>query len=314
MRVGLILAAVVIPAFLLAGCEAAPEYVASARDFRDYESWRVIDYSIGQANPLLGGAHRGGDERYSRRVYLRPGSVMKDSAWAVGTIILKETFTWEDSVRRLSPSDGVLAMVKRGRRFNPRGSGWEWFSLSENGRIVSRGGDRVGMCNVCHRYAVVQDRGMDFVFAAPTEFEYDGRDLLDHRHWPQVDQLRGRDPFLTHIRDVHDSLVTRRVYKKQLLANPDTDSLGYPIGTVFLKEILRRGYVVAILARAKRGGGFNPDNGGWEWFVVDPASFVIRERGASAAEDACNRCHQKANSPGKGRDFVFRHPGDPFNR
>lgn len=293
-------------------CDPRQEYIAHENDFRQYASWRVIDYTIGQSNPLLGGAHRGNDERYSRRVYINSQVKNSGSGFPAGTIIVKETFLWKNGEKEYSPSDGILAMVKRGKRFNPAGNGWEWFFLSRNGRqIVNRGGSDLGMCNICHRYAVVQEGGRDYVFVHPTEFICDGAEFPLYRQWNKINTLDGPDPFLQTVEDPDDPSATRRVYKKQLLANPDFSE--YPVGVMYVKEIIRQGFLTDILAQVKRGGDFNPENGNWEWFIIEPESFVIKSRGANLADGACNRCHARANAIGDGVDFVYHHPGDPFN-
>jgi hypothetical protein len=42
---------------------------------------------------------------------------------------------------------------------------------------------------------------------------------------------------------------------------------------------------------AKRGGTFNSQHKGWEWFVIDPASGTIASRADTLMGGLCNSCH-----------------------
>ena len=99
-------------------CDPRTEFVASEKNFRNYQTWPAIYYTIGQSNPLLGGAHRGNDELYSRRMYMNPSAKIVNSffgsRYSTGSIIIKETFTWINGEKHYSPMDGLVAMVKRG--------------------------------------------------------------------------------------------------------------------------------------------------------------------------------------------------------
>ena len=61
----------------------------------------------------------------------------------------------------------------------------------------------------------------------------------------------------------------------------------------------------------KRGGDFNPDNGNWEWFMLDPVNQMVMKRGGATDQDdvvlGCNVCHSAAPTRGGG-DYVFNHP------
>ena len=64
-----------------------------------------------------------------------------------------------------------------------------------------------------------------------------------------------------------------------LNAAPPAGADQFPVGTRLVKAIDG----ADLHAMAKRGGDFNPDGGGWEWFelVLDGADPVIRWRGAA---------------------------------
>ena len=80
----------------------------------------------------------------------------------------------------------------------------------------------------------------------------------------------------------------RRIYKKQLQANPDTTQAGYPVGTIIVKEIQQNGAVTELTGMVKRGGAFNTANNGWEWFTLDPATSGIMARGSDLMSGMCN--------------------------
>lgn len=96
---------------------AAPaELVATAADFRGYESWTRFDRGVFGFVP----AHPDGATTVFVNRLPEPGS----TTFPVGTIIVRQTEAgpreaWE-----------VHAMVKRGGEFNPLGAvGWEYFDL-----------------------------------------------------------------------------------------------------------------------------------------------------------------------------------------
>jgi hypothetical protein len=73
-------------------------------------------------------------------------------------------------------------------------------------------------------------------------------------------------------------------------------SVPYPIGTII--------QLVPAEAMVKRGGGFDPQNGDWEYFVIDPSSgeTKIAQRGRQEVVNIgppCFSCHSAA------RDFDF---------
>jgi hypothetical protein len=53
------------------------------------------------------------------------------------------------------------------------------------------------------------------------------------------------------------------------------------------------------MVMVKRGAGFNPAGGDWEYMALNGAGVSVRERGPLAS---CNSCHAKQ----KEADFVFR--------
>ena len=202
-------------------------------------------------------------------------------------------------------------MVKRGGSFNPEGGGWEWFVLTPDlSKIMAQGGAEVmeGMCNQCHGMAKGQE-GMDMVFTHPKEFTAKEEDFVDYSKWKKIDATNKPHPKLM---EAHKG-GTRYVYKKQSLANPDTE-WGYPIGTIIVKEVKKGGKIISVTAMAKRGGDFNKEHNGWEWFIFDSKGKAIKDRGADLMSNMCNGCHAATKDPEFGKDYVFKHPDDPYNK
>ena len=298
------------------GTNSGTEFIASAQDVAKYGTWSAVDYSIGGTNPALGSAHMGLDNAFSRRIFKSASAVPSSSGYPVGSILVKETFTWQNGVKTFPATGGVFAMAKRGGTFNPQGGGWEWLALSNDGsQIMARGGADMmsGMCNACHTSAAAQTGGSDFVFPHPFEYAAAATDFANYRNWSLIQDTTTVSPYLGGAHKSSDSTAVRRIYKKQLLANPDTAQAGYPVGTIVVKEIQQNGAVTEITAMVKRGGTFNSANNGWEWFTLDPATTGIMARGADLMSGMCNGCHSLAKTSTIGADYVFKHPLDPYN-
>ncbi len=301
------------------------EYVAELSDFTNYRNWSSIDYSMGATNISLGSAHKGDDDNFSRRVYINNIGMQKEgNEYPNGTILVKETTTLMNGQKEFAAMAGLTAMVKRGAGFNSSGGGWEWFDLAADiSSIQGRGIDLMdGMCGNCHQQAELQVGGGDYVFPHPSELIAESSEFADYTQWSLIDVRSDVNALLDGM--AHGATLegsTRRVYKKQLYANPDTVSQGYPVGTTIIKEITHEDSVVELTAMIKRGGEFNPDNKSWEWFMVDPNTLGIMldennepARGANLMNGMCNGCHFAANTEsGNGIDYVFKHGGDPFN-
>ncbi|MBC8233134.1 cytochrome P460 family protein [bacterium] len=285
-------------------------FVAEQTDFADYRNWQTNDYTVAP-NAILGSAHMGNNPDYARRVYINSGETVGDE-YLSGTILIKETFTWEDDNPKFAEIGGILAMAKRGGDFNPNGGGWEWFMLAPDLSIAARGGEEMmdGMCNGCHA-AAQGAGGTDSVFPHPVEYEATEADFADYQTWSVTGEASEPHEVLGPAHKGEDGL--RRVYKKQLLANPDTEAQGYPTGTIVLKETEVDDAVTEITAMVKRGGDFNPEHSAWEWFMLNPANLSIMGRGADLGDGMCNGCHASAKEPKYGKDYVFKHPDDPFN-
>lgn len=305
------------------------EFNAQLSDFTDYPDWGVIDYSIGSTNTALAGLHSSDSEHFARRVYANEKALgATGDEFPVGSILVKEVFSFEGGSKTFAQEGGLLAMVKRGADFNPDHGDWEWFMLaSDASSIMARGADLMnGGCNACHQQAALDEPsltgGMDYVFSHQSEFVAQSSSFENYQTWPLIDDRNDANPRLdgmAHGADIPGS--SRRVYKKQLYANPDTVAQGYPIGTILVKEVINDGEIVEVTAMVKRGSDFNDGHGHWEWFMLMPGTGEIMaddngnlKRGADLMEGMCNGCHFAANTTsGEGIDFVFKHSGDPFN-
>lgn len=84
-----------------------------------------------------------------------------------------------------------------------------------------------------------------------------------------------------------------------LSRRPPHGSTEFPVGTLIVKAVPGVGRV---FARVKRGGGYNTDNPGWEWFELQhttPDSVIIVWRGVGPPSGegyggdpaGCNGCH-----------------------
>jgi Cytochrome P460 len=76
----------------------------------------------------------------------------------------------------------------------------------------------------------------------------------------------------------------------------------FPEGSVIVRERLvdsNSPLPESLVAMVKRGAGFNPAGGDWEYIALNGAGTIIRERGQLGS---CNTCHAGQ----KETDFVFR--------
>lgn len=306
------------------------EFEAKISDFAGYSNWQAVDYSIGLTNEALAGLHGSNAELFARRVFANAIAVSAEGEeFPIGSIFVKEVFSFEGGDKTFADEGGLLAMVKRGGEFNQDHGAWEWFMLSENASsILARGANLMdGGCNACHLQASLDEDsrlgGVDYVFAHQSEFAATSAWFSDYQSWSLIDDRNDQNVLLdgmAHGADIPGS--SRRIYKKQMYANADTIAQGYPIATTFVKEVVdNQGAVVEVTAMVKRGGNFNSANGFWEWFMLEPVTGAIMQdeagvlkRGANLMDGMCNGCHFAANpTRGEGIDFVFKHSGDPFN-
>lgn len=147
------------------------------------------------------------------------------------------------------------------------------------------------------------------------EFVARSKDFEGYRNWTLVKKTNEKHSSFaatTHL--TNDSDAWRWIYFKD---NATRGSDGkYPVGTMIVKEYRKTDGTpiettnVFYTAMVKRGKGFNPEFGDWEWFHIDPKTLKIRMagggvnaeyRGADLFSGSCNSCHNAA----KDKDFVF---------
>lgn len=124
------------------------EFVATDKDFEGFRKWsKVAEFS--QAVGAEGLAHGNG----KRVVWIKQEKASRQSTnnqYSVGTIVVKEVQNY-----------GIVGMVKRGGTFNAEHQNWEWFYLTEEGKITSRNASNT--CNNCH----IKAKNLDYVFSKP---------------------------------------------------------------------------------------------------------------------------------------------------
>lgn len=135
----------------------------------------------------------------------------------------------------------------------------------------------------------------------PIEVVKNIEDFKQYRDWKLVRTLLGPDPFLG---EAHGGgAVFRSIYMSP--ADARLVNGEFPPGTLFLKELRSNdagtpGAVTdALTVMVKRGGGFNPEGSGWEYFMTDTALTQTLMRGGH--ETMCFGCHSAARD----KDFVF---------
>jgi len=141
----------------------------------------------------------------------------------------------------------------------------------------------------------------------PTEFIADNTTFTGFTTWSLDKTNTGPSPSLGAAHAGNDNTVVRKVYFKNGQARVNGT---YPIGTIIVKHSTNpAGTVNEITGMVKRGNGFNPTLGDWEWFMLNADGTILKDGsgnsvrgGASLMGGMCNGCHGKAPS---GNDFTF---------
>lgn len=142
--------------------------------------------------------------------------------------------------------------------------------------------------------------------STPQEFIADSTTFLNFHSWSLDATNHGPSPSLGMAHSGNDTSVTRKVYFKNGQARVNGT---YPIGTVIVKHSTNpAGTVNEIVGMVKRGNGFNPTTGDWEWFMLMPDGTIAKDQtgmqmrgGATMMNGMCNSCHGGAAS----KDFTF---------
>lgn len=138
------------------------------------------------------------------------------------------------------------------------------------------------------------------------EFIADNSTFANFHTWTLEATNNGPSPSLGMAHVGNDSTVTRKVYFKNGQSRVNGT---YPIGTVVVKHSTNpAGTVNEITGMVKRGNGFNPTTGNWEWFMLMPDGTIAADTsgmpmrgGATMMGGMCNSCHGGASA----KDFTF---------
>ncbi len=295
---------IALTSFLFHACNSSTTAPTSSilDEISGYQNWNVIDVVVGP-DPFLASAH-GVNNGFTRLIYVNKAK-NNDSTYPEGTIIVKELRNANGDV--IGP---LTIMLKRSGNYNPAGNGWEWAMTNNSRDSIAAHGDNEAMasCAGCHSQANQNNNGSDWVFRHPKEYTIDDvAAFADFTNWEKVAENFGPDPFLVQAHGVTDSL------QRIVWMNYRTKAVNgkYPTGMIIVKELRDKNgnSVGPLTVMVKRGGSFNPDGNGWEWFMTNPSRDAIVTRGdnATAANGICASCHAQAPNAG-GTDWVFTQP------
>ncbi len=134
------------------------EFIADDNTFANYDAWSldVTRYGI---DPSLGPAHGGNDSTTVRKIYFKDGVKRSGDEYPIGATILKYSYNSNGQVNVRT------GMVKRGNNFDPEHNNWEYFIITQDGKIAEdangkkkRGANlNNGGCVSCHSGASSKD-------------------------------------------------------------------------------------------------------------------------------------------------------------
>ena len=134
-----------------------------------------------------------------------------------------------------------------------------------------------------------------------TEFVAEYSDFAGYRDWTKVDESTGKDP-MGRLGTAHEEDISTRI---SYVNKSDAKLVNgeWPVGTILVKDMYNTetNDLIAVMAMAKRGGDFNKDHNGWEWFVLNDAEKKIESRDANLMNGMCNGCHGAASE----NDYSF---------
>jgi len=129
------------------------------------------------------------------------------------------------------------------------------------------------------------------------------QDFRGYHSWPSFDTSEDAD-----LVGIHDgSVITQYINRI-----PESGSAEFPVGTLIVKEATGGTIPHEIFAMGKRGGDYNPDTPGWEWFELenldspgDGVKVIWRGFGPPLGENyggdpnaGCNSCHTDCGNDG----------------
>lgn len=139
---------------------------------------------------------------------------------------------------------------------------------------------------------------------ANSEFIADSNTFADYMNWPVQATKNGMDPSLGMAHAGNDSSATRSVHFKDGVSPVNGK---YPVGSIIVKHTTNSaGTLNEVTGMVKRGNGFNPTKGDWEFFILTTDGKIAKDlgielRGANLMGGMCGNCHVGAIN----KDFVF---------
>lgn len=138
------------------------------------------------------------------------------------------------------------------------------------------------------------------------EYKADASDFAGFMDWEHAASNQGADPAFGEAHGLNDENTIRDVYFKDAQDRVDGE---YPKGTIIVKysHNPENEDFQEYTAMVKRGGDFNTDGNGWEWFMLAGDGQIAKNedgdpvRGANLMNGMCQGCHNGAAN----KDFVF---------
>jgi hypothetical protein len=124
-----------------------------------------------------------------------------------------------------------------------------------------------------------------------TEFIADSTTFDGYATWQKFTETGINTALGSAAHGGQDSTTVRDIYYKDS-QSPVNGT--YPVGTVIYKHVTSPSGIDAHFAMAKRGNDFNPDNGDWEWFMLDATGSITTRGGLTMV--GCNNCHSTATT------------------
>lgn len=139
-----------------------------------------------------------------------------------------------------------------------------------------------------------------------SEFIADSTTFLNFMMWPIEATKNGADPSLGMAHAGNDSTAIRRVHFKDGVSPVNGK---YPVGSIIVKHTTNTaGTLNEFTGMVKRGNGFNPSKGDWEFFMLTPDGKIANDmttgmpmRGANLMNGMCGGCHAGAAA----KDYIF---------
>lgn len=139
-----------------------------------------------------------------------------------------------------------------------------------------------------------------------SEFIADSNTFVNFMMWPVQATKNGADPSLGMAHAGNDSTAIRRVHFKDGISSVNGK---YPVGSIIVKHTTNAaGTLNEFTGMVKRGNGFNPTKGDWEFFMLTSDGKIANDmatgmpmRGANLMGGMCGSCHAGAAS----KDYIF---------